>query len=45
MAAWVMRALLDGAAGDPALTLGEPAPAATVNRALHALRSRGWREH
>ncbi len=30
--------------GDPALTLGDPAPAAAVSRALHALRRRGWRE-
>jgi hypothetical protein len=44
LAAWVMRALLEGAAADPALTLSEPAPAATASRALHALRSRGWRE-
>jgi len=44
LAAWLLRALLDGAASDPALTLGDPAPAAAVSRALHALRRRGWRE-
>jgi len=44
LAAWVVRALVDGAAADPALTLSDPAPAAAVNRALHALRRRGWRE-
>ena len=44
LAAWVLRALLDGAAGDPALTLSDPAQAAAVSRARHALRRRGWRE-
>jgi hypothetical protein len=44
LAAWIIRALLDGAADDPALTLSDPAPAAAVTRARHALRRRGWRE-
>jgi hypothetical protein len=44
LAAWVLRALLDGAEGDPALRLSGSDPAAAAARALSALRQRGWRE-
>src|SRR6185437_13819804 len=44
LSAWVLRALLDGAEGYRALSLGDSAPAAAAARALSALRQRGWRE-
>jgi hypothetical protein len=44
LAAWVLRALLDGAEDDPALGLNAPDPTAAAGRALRALRQRGWRE-
>jgi hypothetical protein len=42
LAAWLAAALVDGAAGDPALLLSDPARDAAVGRAWHALRDRGW---
>jgi hypothetical protein len=42
LAAWLVRALLDGAESDPALLLSAPSRDAARTRAWHALRDRGW---